>query len=354
MPYEQLTMEERYQISHLCVFGHSNAEIARRLGRHRGSIGRELERNTDPMGGYHYQSAQYQAQVRRSSASRRYKLDAPDPGSATAPGNAPASAPASKGKLTPTAKYVREKLDQGWSPEQIALRLRGDHPDDNAAWISHEAIYQWVYRKAQAGELLYQRLRRRHKRRRCRIPGERKAKRGMFPGRVGIEERPEIVNLRGRYGDWESDTVEGAKGRGLVITHVERKSRYVRLIKIDDKRAATLSAATTSAMKDLPKKLLRTATFDNGKEFADFKTIEQKLKLNVYFANPHSPWERGTNENTNGLLRDFLPKGSDFSKVTKARLAQIQKMLNNRPRKCLNYRTPLEVLNALPGVALRN
>lgn len=333
MPYEQLTMDERYQISHLAGFGHSNAEIARRLGRDRGTIGRELARNIDPMGSYHYQSAQHQAHTRRSDASRRYKLDTP-------------------GSIA--TKAVQAGLKQKWSPEQIALRLRADHPDDNAAWISHEAIYQWVYRKAQAGELLYQRLRRRHKRRRCRIPGERKVKRGMIPGRVGIEQRPEIVDVRGRYGDWESDTVEGAKGRGLVITHVERKSRYVQLIKINDKRAATLSAATTLAMKDLPRKLLRTATFDNGKEFADFKNIERELGLKVYFANPHSPWERGTNENTNGLLRDFLPKGYDFSKLTKARLAQIQKMLNNRPRKCLNYRTPLEVLNALPGVALRN
>ena len=107
-------------------------------------------------------------------------------------------------------------------------------------------------------------------------------------------------------------------------------------------------------MKGLPGKLRRTATFDNGKEFADFKTIERELGLTVYFANPHRPWERGVNENTNGLLRDWLPKGSDLSKVTPARLAQIQKMLNNRPRKCLNYRTPIEVLNELPGVALRN
>ena len=108
------------------------------------------------------------------------------------------------------------------------------------------------------------------------------------------------------------------------------------------------------AMKAMPRKLRHTATFDNGKEFADFKTIEVELGMTVYFANPHSPWERGLNENTNGLLRDWLPKGSDFSKVTKTRLAQIQKMLNNRPRECLNYRTPLEVLNDLPGVALRN
>ena len=177
---------------------------------------------------------------------------------------------------------------------------------------------------------------------------------GVIPGRIGIEERPDIVDGRGRFGDWESDTLEGAKGRGLVVTHVERESRYTRLGKLADKKAVTLSRATRVMMKGLPKKLRHTMTPDNGKEFVDFKTIERELGLAVYFANPHSPWERGLNENTNGLLRDWLPKGSDFSKLTNARLAQIQKMLNNRPRKCLNYHTPLEVLNALPGVALRN
>ena len=333
MPYEQLTMEERYQITYLHMHGYSNAEIARRLGRHRGNIGRELTRNADPMGGYHYLSAQHRAQTRRSAASRRYKLDAP-------------------GSLA--GKAVRAGLKQQWSPEQIVGRLRRDHPDDKAAWVSPEAIYQWVYRQALGGRQWYQRLRRPRKHRRCRIPGDRKAKRGVIPGRIGIEQRPAVVNSRGRFGDWESDTVEGAKGRGLVATHVERKSRYTLLVRLADKKAATLSSATTTVMKGLPKRLRRTMTPDNGKEFADFKTIERELGLKVYFANPRSPWERGTNENTNGLLRDYLPKGSDFSQVTSARLAQIQKMLNNRPRKCLNYRTPLEVLNDLPGVALRN
>jgi len=333
MPDGQLTTDERYRITYLHMHGHSNAEIGRRLGRDRATIGREINRNTDPMGGYHYASAQQQADARRSTASKRYKLDAP-------------------GSLA--AQAVRAGLKQRWSPEQIVGRLKRDHADDSAAWISHEAIYQWVYREASEGRLSYQRLRRPRKHRRRRIPGDRKAKRGLIPGRVGIEERPDIVAERGRFGDWESDTVEGAKGRGLVVTHVERKSRYTLIGKMPDKKAATLTAVTTSMMKGLPKKLRQTMTPDNGKEFADFKTIERELGMTVYFANPHSPWERGLNENTNGLLRDWLPKGSDFSKVTKMRLAQIEKMINNRPRKCLNYRTPLEVLNALPGVALRN
>lgn len=333
MPMSQLTTDERYQITYLHMNGHSPAEIGRRLGRHRGTIGRELERNADPMGGYHYLSAQAQADTRRRVASRRYKLD-------------------TAGSVA--GKAVRCGLKQRWSPEQIAGRLRLDHPDDSAAWVSHETIYQWVYRQSLHGKTLYQRLRRSHKHRRRRIPGERKGKRGMIPGRIGIEERPPIVAERRRFGDWESDTVEGAKGRGLVATHVERKSRYTLLDKLADKKAATVTQSTTASMMSLPRKLRHTATFDNGKEFADFKTIERELGLTVYFANPHSPWERGTNENTNGLLRDWLPKGSDFSKVTARRLAQIQKMLNNRPRKCLNYRTPIEVLNDLPGVALRN
>ncbi len=138
------------------------------------------------------------------------------------------------------------------------------------------------------------------------------------------------------------------------MTHVERKSRYVRIGRLADKKAVTLSEVTRKTLCDLPRKLRRTATFDNGKEFADFKTIQRRLKLRVYFANPHSPWERGSNENTNGLLRDWWPKGCDFRRVAEAEVAKVQAMLNNRPRKCLNYRTPREVLNALPGVALRN
>ena len=176
----------------------------------------------------------------------------------------------------------------------------------------------------------------------------------QIPGRVGIEQRPAVVNARRRFGDWESDTVEGAKGTGVLATHVERKSRYIRLGKLADKKAVTFSASTRSLFRGLPRKLRRTLTADNGKEFADFKTIEHQVGLRVYFANPHAPWERGANENTNGLLRDWWPKGDDLRRVTKAEVARVQRMLNNRPRKCLGYRTPLEVLNALPGVALQN
>ena len=333
MPQTQLSVSERYVITHMYQAGCSDAAIARHLGRHRATIGRELRRNRDVFGVYHYDPAQRLADERRGAAGRRYKLDGP----------------------SALGRYVRHGLRQHWSPQQISGRLEREHPRDPSMRISHETIYRFVYRRHQQhGELWYQRLRQRHRRRRPRSVGQRHDTRGRIPGRVGIEHRPAAANDRRRFGDWEADTVEGAKGTGLLLSHVERKSRYTRLGKLPDKKAGTLSAVSCATLGDLPGKLRRTLTADNGKEFAGFAAIERGLALKVYFANPHAPWERGANENTTGLLRDFFPKGADFRKITHARLARVQRLLNNRPRKCLNYRTPREVLNALPGVALRN
>lgn len=323
-------MDERYAITHMHAAGFSNRRIAGQIGRHPGTIGRELKRNRDAWSGYHYESAQRLAQERRSQASRRYKLD-----------------------VSPLGDRVRLHLLHRWSPQQIAGRLRRERGDDSSMRVSAETIYRWIYRRHQLGERWQEWLRRRHTRRRCRTPGERRL-RGQIPGRVGIEQRPAVVQRRSRFGDWESDTLEGGKGTGVMVTHVERKSRYVRLGLLTDKRSITLTDATDRLLRDLPAMLRRTLTADNGKEFSDFAAIERRLKLRIYFANPHSPWERGTNENTNGLLRDWFPKGTDFRRLTAREVAQAQRMLNNRPRKCLDYRTPLEVLNALPGVALRS
>lgn len=332
MPHRQLTMEDRHCITYLHMTRVCPAEIARRLGFHRATICRELARNRDSFDVYHYQSAQRLAEERRSQASRRYKL----------PSHPPLEA------------YVRQGLEQNWAPEQISRRLQRDHRRDTKMRVSHETIYRWVYRTREQGEAWHEHLRRRHVRRRKRIVGERQGKRGQIPGRVGIEQRPEAVQDRRRFGDWEIDTVEGGKGQGLILTCVERKSRYVLLGKLADKKSQPLSRIGCAMMKGLPQKLRRTMTADNGKEFTDFKRMEQGLKMKVYFANPHAPWERGTNQNTNGLLRDWLPKGCDMRQVSARELARIQRLMNNRPRKCLNYRTPLEVLNALPGVALQN
>lgn len=331
MPYRQLTTDERYQITHMHQAGFSNAEIARRIGRHRATVGRELARNIDAYGGYDDMAADRAACERRREANRRYKLDD-----------------------TPLGEVVRVGLSRRWSPEQIAGRLERDHRHDPTMRVCPETIYQWVYCEHLRGRAWYVQLRRRRPRRRRRIPGERRAIRGQIPGRVGIEQRSVLVDRRQRFGDWESDTIEGRKGSGLIVTHAERKSRYVRLGLLEDKQAAPLAKVSVATLADLPAKLRRTMTSDNGKAFAAFARMQDRLGVKFYFANPHAPWQRGTNENINGLLRDDFPKGSDFSRITSRQLAQAQSMLNNRPRKCLNYRTPIEVLNRLPGVALRN
>ncbi len=333
MPYQQLNEQERYVICHMRLAGLKPAQIARRLGRHRGTIGREIGRNSSPHGaGYFYDTAIRLARRRRDRANRRYKLDD-----------------------TPLGECVRDGLRQRWSPQQIAGRLKRDRHDsggDSAMRITHETIYRWVYRRSAMGETWHEQLRRRRRKRRRRCA--RRENRGRIPCRVGIEQRPDVVDRRSRFGDWEADTMQGAKGKGALATHVERRSRYLLTRKLADQRAETFSHATVQAFRTIPGKLRKTLTCDNGKEFARFKTIERRLDFAVYFANPYAAWERGANENTNGLLRDFFPKGIDFTRVSHARVARAQRMLNNRPRKCINYRTPPEVLNALPGVALRN
>jgi len=333
MPYEQLSEHERYVICHLHRYGLSHAQIGRRLHRHRGTIGRELGRNRDPYSrpghdAYFYDTATRLTRERRDHANRRYKIDD-----------------------TPLGESVRHGLKQRWSPQQIAERLNRDHRDDPTMRVTHETIYRWVYRRSAAGEPWHEQLRRRHRKRRRRCA--RQAHRGLIPGRVGIEQRPAVVDRRCRFGDWEADTIQGAIGRGALATHVERKSRYLLIRKLADQRARTFSLATIKAFGAIPAKLRKTLTCDNGKEFACFKQIERRLDFEVYFAHPYAAWERGTNENTNGLLRDFFPKGIDFTRVSHARVAKVQRMLNNRPRKCLNYRTPAEVLSDIPGVALR-
>lgn len=330
MSYTQLTTTERYQITYMRMTGISQAEIARELGRHRSTIGRELARNPDRFCGYHYMTAERLASTRRTQASQRYKLN----------------------DLALQSK-VHCGLIQRWSPQQIAGRLKRDHPNDETMHISHEAIYQWLYRQHQQGNDWHTCMRQPRVKRRSRCVGKRCEIRGILPGRVGIEHRPPVVDRRERFGDWEADTVEGAKGTGLLVTQVERKSRYVMLGKLDTKQAATLRRVSIALFAQLPGCLRRTMTADNGKEFAEFANIQKALNMKVYFANPHSPWERGSNENTNGLLRDFFPKGCDMSVVTDDDVALAQALLNNRPRKCLNYQTPREVLNKLPRVALR-
>jgi IS30 family transposase len=320
MPYTHLTQNERYVISHLTCAGFSVREIARRIKRHHATISRELKRNGPEFDStvYWYDWTHPEA-LKRQHKARHYR----------------------RRSNRPLLNYVERKLKADWSPEIIAEKLKIDYPDDDKMRVSHETIYRWVYSDAKEGSTLYHHLRRRRKkRRRQKRYG---SGRRFIPGRVSISERPAIVETRERFGDWEGDTIEGKKSSGYVATHVERKSRYLMAAKLDNKKAATLTTQSVKGFRRIPKKMRQTLTVDNGKEFSLFKELETKTGLTVYFADPYAAWQRGTNENTNGLLRQYFPKGSDFRQITESDLAFAVKKLNHRPRKCLDYRSPHEV-----------
>ena len=320
MSYAQLTSEERYVIYHLKLYRLSLREIARRLGRHHSTISREIKRNGPIISTwvYWHQGAHQQALARRKIPRhfRRYAH-------------------------VPLVRYVERGLRADWSPDVIAASLKQTWPDDTRMRVSIETVYRWVYRDARLGGHLFTCLSRCHKKRRRQH--RYGTGRGLIPGRISIDMRPDLVATRQRFGDWEGDTVEGAKGSGHITTHVERKSRYLIAGKLANKTAAVTAHAVTTAFRKIPAVLRRTLTLDNGKEFARFSDIEKETGLDIYFADPYSAWQRGTNENTNGLLRRYFPKGMDFRTVTQETLAEIVKKLNHRPRKCLGYQTPHEV-----------
>jgi len=320
MSYQHLSEHERFLIGHLHNYGLSRRAIAGQLRRSPGTISRELRRNRGPGGGYGSLDAHRRA-VRRRQASAR---------------------PQRRRRCARLVRYVAERLRRRWSPQQIVGRLRRDHPHDPNMRVSHETIYQWVYRNRAAGGDWYQGLRRRRPRRR-KHRGNRDV-RGQIPGRVGIEQRPPVVARRRCFGDWESDTLQGAKGRGHLATHVERRSRYLLLGRLPDRRACTFNLTTARLFRAVPRRLRRTLTADNGKEFALFQPLQHQLGLRIYFAHPYSAWERGTCENTNGLLRQFFPTGAPLDQVSDREIAKVARLLNNRPRQCLGYRTPREVL----------
>lgn len=330
MSYTHLTEKERYVISHLKIADYPLREIARRLGRHHTSISREIKRNKPDYADdavYWYTASQPTAEERKHKPRSHCRQDQPR-----------------------LVKYVENKLKLDWPPEVIAAKLRIDYPLDESMRISHETIYRWIYIDANQGGDLHLHLRRRHKRRRRQT--RYGSGRRFIPGRVPIGERPEIVNTRERFGDWEGDSLEGAKGTGGIATHVERKSRFLLAAKLADKKATTMTVASVDAFHKVPSVLRQTLTVDNGKEFSQFKELEHHTGLAVFFADPYAAWQRGSNENTNGILRFYYPKGTDFSKVSKRHLERVIRRINNRPRKCLNYRSPHQVMQELVGGAL--
>jgi len=310
----QLTVEERERISQMHFAQASNAEIARLLGRHVSTIGRELKRNSRE-GEYTAAGARQLALARRRQRPLVRKLDRPE-----------------------VSLFVREGLSRCWSPDQIAGRGKSQFAGDRRRQVSHQLVYSWIERQGPYREHWRQFLRRggRH-----RPPGDA---RGRIPDQVRIEGRPVIVAQRKRFGDWEGDTMVGRRHSGALVTLVERKSGYLLTAKAKDRQSRRVCQKIDERLAVLPAELRRTMTFDNGKEFSEHQWLAERTGLNIYFAHPYRSWERGTIENTNGLLRQFFPKGTDFRRVSWQSLDEAQQSLNDRPRKRLGYRTPREVL----------
>lgn len=318
--YKQLTSEQRYQISALKKIGYGPSKIAKELEVHKSTISRELSRNMGERG-YRPKQANEKAIERRTNATPRKHISAK------------------------TWEVVEEKLRQDWSPEQVSGWLE-KHQEIR---ISHEWIYQYILTEKQAGGDLYTHLRQHGKRRKRYGQYDR---RGKLPNRVSIEERPQLVEQRERLGDWEVDTLVGKGHRGALVSLVERKSRYTLLQPVTQRLANLVADATISLLQPFTD-LVHTITGDNGKEFAEHVRIAETLKANFYFAHPYSAWERGTNENTNGLVRQYFPKKIDFSKVARSETKVVVDRLNHRPRKCLDFKSPCEVFFD-PSVALHS
>lgn len=306
--YHQLTQPQRYQIYALRKAKHTLAEIAEVIGVHKSSVSRELKRNRGQRG-YRPQQAHELARVRRQKAVPRLTAD--------------------------HWRLVNNLLKQDWSPEQISGRLR----KEQGIRISHEWIYQHILVDKQAGGDLYKHLRCQKKRRKRYGSYDR---RGKLPNCRSIEERPARVNTRKRLGDWEVDTLLGKQQKHAMLTLTERKSRFTLIGKVPRRTAQAVRRQVCKLLLPVKDKV-HTLTSDHGKEFAEHEFIAQTLQLKFYFAHPYSAWERGTNENTNGLLRQYLPRKSDFKTFSNKKIDQITSKLNFRPRKCLRFKTPFEV-----------
>lgn len=307
--YTQLTREERYQIYVLKQAGHNQSEIAVMLGRHKCTISRELSRNRG-MRGYRPRQAHRLALERRKAKVR----------------------PRFGGFIWTKVELL---IQMDWSPEQISGRLRAEE----GTHISHEYIYQYIYADKRAGGDLYRHLRWKKKRRKRYGSYDR---RGVIRNRVSIDERPVVVDEQSRVGDWEGDAVIGKNHKGALVTLVERKSLYTIIRAVARKTAAAVRAAIVAGLTP-HKDRVYTLTYDNGKELAEHEQIAKALGVEIYFTHPYSSWERGLNENTNGLIRQYFPKGRELTDVVQEEIEYTMGRLNHRPRKTLGFQTPYEV-----------
>lgn len=315
MTYRQLTSEERYMLAALRRQGYNQSEIARSLGRHRATVCRELRRNsTRSDGRYRASTAQERTNGRRSRSRRNRRFTARD------------------------FALIDGLLRRQWSPEQVAGHLRRE----GQLSISHETIYRHIWRDKRQGGALHTHLRGARKRRRKRYGAY--DSRGRLAGKRMISERPAEAEAREVVGHWEADTVMGAGSKDCVVTLVERKTGLVMIGKLADRTAAALSRRAVSLMRRHAGRV-ETVTADNGTEFHGYGRIEQRTGVAFYFARPYHSWERGSNENANGLIRQYLPKGQSMAGLTQHQCNAIARQLNTRPRKRLGFRTPLECFN---------
>jgi len=312
---KHITREQRYTISVMLQKGYSQKEIAAAISKDKSTISREIKRNKDKRNGvYKHELAQKKYSQRQKEKHKKIYF-------------------------TDTIKsYVEKKLSDDYSPEQICGRAKID--GENC--VSHERIYQHIWTNKRQGGELYIHLRRRNKRYRKR--GNLKDSRGIIKDKVSIDERPKIVEEKNRFGDLEIDTIIGKNKKGAILTINDRWSGKVWIKKLVGKFAKPLSEKTVEILYSI-KDLIYTITGDNGKEFADHKTISKQLELSFYFAHVYHSWERGANENTNGLIRQYIPKKIDFSTITDEYIEYVQNKLNDRPRKRLNFLTPNEIYN---------
>lgn len=322
--FQQMQPEERMSLAALRQQGMSLRFIGQVLGRSAGSLSRELARNSTP-DGYNSRQAQHACDERRAKARPTPKLDADGP-------------------LWPLVAHLLGWL---WSPQQIARTLRSMWPDNPELHVSHETIYNAIYARPK-GELrkeLIACLRQGRSGRRPRSAGQ--DRRGQIPEMVSIHVRPPEVDDRVMPGHWEGDLIKGAANKSAVGVLVERSTRLVLLARMPDATAESALAAFTAKLNQIAAPLRQTLTYDQGKEMARHQDLARNTNIRVYFCDPHSPWQRGTCENTNGLLRQMLPKGTDLSIHDQQALDSIADLLNNRPRQTLNWRSPLQAFREL-------
>ena len=310
--YTHPTPEERYYIRARLKAGDSRSEVARSLGRSPSTVSRELKRNSG-LRGYRPKQAQRLADARHAARLRGVRL------------------------TEDVKSQVIAKLRGDWSPEQIS----GRPGMEGGAWVSHETIYRLVWSDKRAGGDLHTHLRHSAKKRRKRY-GKHDF-RGRIPGRVDISERPAVVETRARFGDWEGDTVIGCGHRGGLVTLAERKSRILLAGRISRKTKTETADALCRITRGL-EGILDTITYDNGREFTEHALVSRATGSDAYFARPYHSWERGLNEHSNGLLRQYFPKSMPLDRITDGQVQRAVSRINNRPRKCLGFKTPIEVL----------